>query len=149
MRTRLWHVLVFLIGITPPAEGQEKLSQTERAKLANDVKTVFATKCAKCHGPEGVRETKSPKGEFGSVLNLGKLSGDPEKIIRGNPDGSQLFILLIDDQMPFPETEQPLPDNEKELIRRWILAGAPTEDGNLPLVEYHCPATKRYDFDST
>jgi len=150
MRRGLLLVLLLAFGIVSSSvEGQEKLSQAEKAKRAKEVKALFQKKCAKCHGPEGVRETKSPKGEFGFVLDLGKLGLDPKKIVRGNPDESGLFNLVMDDMMPFAETEEPLPASEKEIIRRWILAGAPTEEGKLPLVEYRCPATRKYHFDTT
>jgi len=149
MRRGLLLVLLLAFGIVSSVDGQEKLSQAEKAKLAKEVKTVFENKCAKCHGPEGVRDKKDPWGDFGFVLDLGKLGADPKKIVRGSPDESELFNLVMDDMMPFAETEEPLPASEKEIIRRWILAGAPTEEGRLPLVEYRCPATRKYDLDTT
>ena len=149
LRSGLLLILLLAIGIVSSAESQEKLSQAEKANLAKEVNTVFETKCAKCHGPEGVREKKGPRGDFGFILDLGKLGADPEKIVRGSPDESGLFNQVIDDLMPFSETEEPLPASEKETIRRWILAGAPTEEGKLPLVEYRCPVTRKYDFDTT
>ena len=148
-RSGLLFGIFLAFGIVSSVGGQEKLSQPEKAKLAKEVKTVFETKCAKCHGPEGVREKKGPRGDFGFVLDLGKLSADPEKIVRGRPEDSGLFNTVMDDIMPFSETEEPLPASEKEIIRRWILAGAPTEEGRLPLVEYRCPVTRKYDFDTT
>ncbi len=91
MRRGLLLVLLLVFGIVSSVDGQEKLSQAEKAKLAKEVKTVFENKCAKCHGPEGVREEKTLRGGFDFVLDLGKLSVDPEKIVRGSPDESGLF----------------------------------------------------------
>ncbi|MEE9176683.1 MAG: hypothetical protein V3U19_10995, partial [Thermodesulfobacteriota bacterium] len=73
MRRGLLLVLLLAFGIVSSVDGQEKLSQAEKAKLAKEVKTVFENKCAKCHGPEGVRDKKDPWGDFGFVLDLGKL----------------------------------------------------------------------------
>ena len=110
-----------------------KLSQSEKAELAKQVKTIFKNKCAKCHGPEGVRTTKEPHGEFEYVLDLKKLASNPEIIVPGNPNESKLFMSVDDDIMPDSEQdEEPLPANEKEIIRRWILVGAPAEDGVSP-----------------
>ncbi len=46
---------------------------------------------------------------------------------------SKLFMAVDDEVMPSAEDgEDPLPANEREVIRRWILVGAPTEDGITP-----------------
>jgi hypothetical protein len=67
------------------------------------------------------------------VLDLEKLGSNPEMIVRGDPNESKLFLSVDDDIMPSAdEGEDPLPAKEKELIRRWILMGAPTEEGMTP-----------------
>lgn len=136
-----------LIGASHAAvEGAETLSQSEKAKLAKDVKDVFKAKCVKCHGPEGVREIEGPNGEFDFVLDLERLASDPTKVVRGDPNESKLYNMVFDLIMPDENAgEDPLPDNEIESIRRWILAGAPTEEGRDAAMRYHCPATKKFD----
>jgi hypothetical protein len=131
MRKKLYGVLLLFFGIYSLAEADPaRLSQADKVKLAKQVKNIFRNKCSKCHGPEGVRKSKKPKGEFGYVLDLKKLSSDREKIIPGDPNESNPFIAVDDDIMPnYAVGEVPLPANEKEIVRRWILAGAPTEDG--------------------
>ncbi len=47
MRRGLLLVLLLVFGSVSSVEGQEKLSQAEKAKLAKGLKTVFETKCAK------------------------------------------------------------------------------------------------------
>lgn len=135
MKTGPFSVLLLLIfGIYSMAEGgSARLSRADKAKIAKEVKSIFKNKCAKCHGPEGVRTTKKPNGDFEYVLDLKKLGSTPEMIIRGDPNESKLFQMVDDELMPSAEDgEDPLPADEKELIRRWILAGAPAEDGVSP-----------------
>ncbi len=110
-----------------------QLSQAERVEIAKQVKSIFKNKCAKCHGPEGVRTWKKPNGDFDYVLDLGKLGSNLEMVVRGDPNESKLFLTIDDEIMPNAEEgEDPLPAKEKEIIRRWILIGAPTEEGISP-----------------
>ena len=144
---RGFFLVLLIFGIDSIAVGAAELSQTEKAKLAKQVKGIFEKKCSKCHGPEGVRETKKAWGDFDFVLNLEKLASDPDKIVRGNADESKLLFMVEDDIMPDENSdEEPLPEKEKTIIRRWILAGAPTEKGGQAAPEYHCPATQKYEF---
>ncbi len=47
-------------------------------------------------------------------------------IVCGDPNESKLFQAVDDEIMPTDdEGEDPLPASEKEIIRRWILVGAP------------------------
>jgi mono/diheme cytochrome c family protein len=138
--------LLLLFAIAALSTAAEELSQEEKAKLANEVKTLFKTKCMKCHGPEGVREIEGPNAEFDFILDLERLAADPTKVIRGDPNESKLFNMVADLLMPDESAgEDPLPDNEIDLIRRWILAGAPSEEGRRAATKYQCPSTKRVD----
>ena len=133
MKTSFLGVLLLIFGIHSKAEAEPaRLSQAERAEIAKQVKSIFNNKCAKCHGPEGVRTWKKPNADFDYVLDLAKLGSNPEMVVRGDPNESKLFLAVDDEIMPnADEGEDPLPANEKEIIRRWILVGAPTEEGAL------------------
>lgn len=134
MKTRFLGVLLLIFGIYSIAEGDPaRLSRAEKVEIAKQVKSIFKNKCAKCHGPEGVRTWEKPNGDFDYVLDLEKLSSDRDMIVRGDPNESKLFQAVDDEIMPNEEEgEDPLPANEKEIIRRWILVGAPTEEGISP-----------------
>ena len=124
--------LIFGTYSAAPAEPA-RLSRADKAEIAKQVKSVFKNKCAKCHGPEGVRTWTKPNADFDYVLDLKKLGSNPEMIVRGDPNESKLFMAVDDEVMPSAEDgEDPLPANEKEIIRRWILVGAPTEEGITP-----------------
>jgi mono/diheme cytochrome c family protein len=134
MKTGSLSVLLLIFGIYSMAEGESaRLSEADKAKIAKEVISIFKNKCAKCHGPEGVRTTEKPNGDFEYVLDLKKLGSTPDMVVRGDPNESKLFQMVDDETMPSAEDgEDPLPANEKEIIRRWILAGAPTEEGLSP-----------------
>jgi hypothetical protein len=97
--------------------------------LATEVKAVFQAKCSECHGPQ----VPKPRGNFGYVLDLKRLAADPEKVVPSRPDESLLWQLVRDDMMPAEGARAgPLADGQKEAIRAWIEAGAPstpTESG--------------------
>ena len=134
MKTSFFGVLLLIFGTSSIAEAEPaRLSQVDKAEIAKQVKSIFKNKCAKCHGPEGVRTFKKPNADFDYVLDLEKLSSNPEMIVRGDPNESKLFLAVDDEIMPSAEEgEDPLPAKEKEIIRRWILIGAPTEEGISP-----------------
>ena len=94
-------------GPTPPARD-----------LGGEVLSVFANKCASCHGPD----LSNPKGRFGYVLDLRKVAANPELVIPGEPTQSELLVLVQKDEMP---PRGALAPEQKEVIREWIAAGAP------------------------
>jgi hypothetical protein len=83
------------------------------------VKEVLRKRCYECHNPEeangGVR-----------VLDHATLLAK-EKLLPGKPDESLLYqrIMATDDSVMPPEGQARLPSEEIDLIRRWIVAGAP------------------------
>src|SRR5260221_6291146 len=87
-------------------------------RFARDVQPLLKRHCLKCHGPA--------KREGG--LNLSTASG----IVRGGKTGaaliahdanaSLLWQRVADDEMP---PEEPLDDKEKDVLKKWIVAGAP------------------------
>jgi mono/diheme cytochrome c family protein len=112
--------LVLILGRPGPARAA---SPEEGQKLAAEVRAVFAARCARCHGPDVAR----PKGRFGYVLDLKRLAGDPEKVVPGRPDESELWSLVSNGDMPPSSSPTgPLSEKQKEVVRAWIAAGAPS-----------------------
>jgi uncharacterized membrane protein len=94
----------------------------EGGKLAGQVREIFEAKCLDCHGPELPR----PKGKFGYVLDLKRVAENPEYVERGQPDKSEIFKMVFNDEMPGEDANvPPLTKDEKEIVRRWIELGAP------------------------
>jgi uncharacterized membrane protein len=92
--------------------------------LAAEARAVFSAKCSRCHGPQLAR----PKSGFGYVLDLRRLAADREKVVPSQPDESGLWQLVENEEMPPPNSPTgALIAQEKEVIRKWIAAGAPAE----------------------
>jgi mono/diheme cytochrome c family protein len=94
----------------PGGNGSEDIAFAARA--------VFKDACASCHGPNLPR----PKGRFGYVLDLKRLAANPELVVPGKPDESELWEVIRRNEMP---PRNPLSDEQKETVRSWIQAGAP------------------------
>ena len=91
--------------------------------FASETLSIFAAKCAGCHGAALAK----PKGRFGYVLDLARVAANPEMVIPSFPDESEMWELVRLGEMP-PEDSPtgPLSQEEKEVIRSWIAAGAPS-----------------------
>jgi uncharacterized membrane protein len=62
------------------------------------------------------------------VLDLARVAGNPEMVVPSAPAESELWELVRRGEMPPEESPTgPLSDKEKETIRAWIAAGAPTD----------------------
>src|SRR5262249_27360905 len=91
--------------------------------LAADVRAVFSAKCAACHGSTLAK----PQGRFGYVLDLARVASNREMVIPSAPEESEMWELVRRGEMP-PEDSPagPLTPAQKETIRAWIAAGAPS-----------------------
>ena len=82
---------------------------------------VFAETCSACHSARSER----PKGDFGFILDLRRLSRAGEYVVRGQPEKSSLWTVIADGSMPPPGYEAALSDAERHAVRTWIDDGAP------------------------
>lgn len=117
-------LLLTLLSARPAvAQGAGAVSfSAEQTQLASDVHRIFSAKCVDCHGADLPR----PKGKFGYVLDLKRVADNPDYIVRGHPEESDLYDMVDSDDMPGKDaSEPPLTDAEKDTVRRWIEAGAP------------------------
>lgn len=114
-------VILLLLAMRAPAAEATK---EEALRLAQGVRDIFEAKCLDCHGPELPR----PKKKFGYVLDLQRMADNPDFVVRGNPEKSELYKLVEDDSMPGEDANvPPLTPEEKEIVRRWVEIGAPSE----------------------
>ena len=125
--------IFFAIIIFPmsSAEGAPKLSRVERAELAQKVKGILKNKCAKCHTVDGSeRKEYKDRVDIDFIMDLEKIATYPEILVRGDASESMLYMQVDSDTMPLEEVdEKPLPEEEKNAIKKWIDAGAPNEKG--------------------
>jgi WD40 repeat protein/mono/diheme cytochrome c family protein len=90
--------------------------------LYADAQRILNTHCHRCHGQDG-----SVEGGFNYVLDFAKLSAR-KKVIPGNAAGSPIVRRISNGSMP-PAGETPrVSDADLDTLKRWIDAGAQTDD---------------------
>jgi mono/diheme cytochrome c family protein len=110
--------VVAILGWPPATWGDNGLPD-----LASKTRAIFATKCAVCHGPDLAK----PKGRFGYVTDLRRVASNREMVVPSSPDESELWELVRRDEMPPADSPAgPLSPEQKQAIRAWIEAGAPS-----------------------
>ncbi len=92
-----------------------------------EVRPILSNYCFKCHGPdEKARESKLRLDVRAAALAPAK-SGDLA-IVPGKPDDSQLVERIFaedeDDRMPPAKLKKPLTTAQKDILKRWVAAGA-------------------------
>ncbi len=116
-------LLLLLIVAAAGARGADA-DHKDSGALAKQVHEIFEAKCVDCHGPELPR----PKGKFGYVLDLKRIAANPDYIMPGQPEKSDLYKMVEDDEMPGEDANvPPLTPEEKAAVKRWIEAGAPSD----------------------
>ena len=83
-----------------------------------EAKTILEKRCLSCHNAQ-----LKTSGLLLDSLDAAQKGGTRgSALLPGNPDDSLLFKRIASDEMP---PGDPLPADEKAIIRRWIEAGAP------------------------
>jgi hypothetical protein len=126
----------FTLFLSSPVMGAEKISYNR------DIRPILSDKCFHCHGPD----QKTRKGKF--RLDVRDDAVAKGAIVPGKPGESELINRIFnsneDDLMPPKDEHKPLTPEQKELLRRWIAAGAKYEKhwAYLPPVKPAIPAGK-------
>ena len=117
-------LLLLLVFAAVARAAVQPVAKDEELRIAQRVRDIFEAKCLDCHGPELPR----PKGKFGYVLDLARVAANPDYVVRGEPEHSELFKMVFNDEMPGEDANVPaLTPEEKESVRRWVEIGAPGE----------------------
>jgi mono/diheme cytochrome c family protein len=126
--------LLFLFSLIPFCNlAVEKGTSAEDPKpvavdFASQVWPIFQAHCLDCHGPD-TQESHFRVDSLRS-FRLGGGSGEPA-INPDNPNKSHLLSLVThqDDEQRMPPSDAPrLTDEQIEILRRWIQAGAKWDD---------------------
>lgn len=111
-----------LILTSSKANGFSETNQTNSNvnsyELALKTKTILSQNCFSCHGANGI----AIKNIF--VLDYARLISKQTVIPR---DSNSLMLKVVENNA-MPLGKEPLSDNEKAILRNWILSGAPSWD---------------------
>lgn len=134
-RTLTWTFQLVLTAtltfVSSPVRGEEKTAQVQRAERTFTLKILplLKQKCLGCHGEKPTRLRGGYDVRTRKALLKG---GDSEKpaVVPGHPEKSTLYqaIRWMNDlEMP-PKENDRLTKAQIELVRKWIVAGAPWPD---------------------
>ena len=103
----LWGDCVAPIAAGPPVPD-----------YSHDIAPLLKNRCVRCHGPAVM------KAKLNLAVPTGVARGGEHgrAIVAGKPEESALWQRVAADEMP---EDEPLPDDEKEVLRRWIAARRP------------------------
>lgn len=87
-----------------------------------DIRPILSANCFSCHGPD--EESREAK------LRLDTADG-AQKVLQSEDDPELIYRIVTDDEddlMPPPDSGHRLTEIQKELIKKWVSAGAPYDD---------------------
>jgi hypothetical protein len=131
IRSKVARLLVpcVLVGLIPAAIGRRDIGQqpvrpAPAVDFSRDVQPILSGKCFACHGPS---TAKAGVRLHQRVLAMKPARSGAVPIQPGDADGSEVVRRIFaedeSERMP-PASKQPLTAAEKDVIRRWIAAGA-------------------------
>ena len=95
--------------------------------FTRDIRPILADKCFACHGPDA--NTREAKLRLDTPEGAKKEHGGARAIVPRNLEDSEAWIRIIsedpDEVMPPPDSHKELSPAEKDLLKQWILQGAP------------------------
>lgn len=95
----------------------------DKVTYEQHVRPILKTNCFHCHG-EGNELAGNLDLRLRRLVLKGGESG--ASVIPGDPDQSPLWLRVHQGEMPPEEIEKKLTPAERDVLRRWITAGAPT-----------------------
>ncbi len=104
-------------GVLMALGGLVSAARAAEPDFEKDIRPLLKNRCVKCHGP------LKQEGQLNLATAAGLARGGENgaAVISGQPAESRLWQLVEGDEMP---ADQPLSADEKDLLKRWIAAGA-------------------------
>jgi mono/diheme cytochrome c family protein len=121
MKTASCFARVAFVGLAMIAAGSAARAG-DGLEYNRDIRPILSENCFSCHGPDSAAR----KG--GLRLDQREAAIEKAAIAPGDPDASEM-IARIDSEdamevMPPPESHKTLRPEQKEILRRWVAAGA-------------------------
>ena len=119
-----WAALLLLVALL----GEPALGAPAAVQFNRDIRPILSENCFACHGPD----SNARKAGLRLDIRDGIFERTPKRepaVAAGNIEKSELWKRVTamdpDDVMPPPESHKVLKPEQKELLKQWILAGAP------------------------
>jgi hypothetical protein len=112
-----------LAGITALVLGlSPQLQAADRIEYNRDIRPILAENCFACHGPDSAsRKARLRLDQHEAAIAAGA-------IVPGKPDESEMVRRIVaedvKERMPPVKTNKKLTTEQKELLKRWVAAGA-------------------------
>lgn len=111
-----------------PVLSAAELEKTKtEVRFVKHVKPILEARCVHCHSGE------KPGADFSLESRRGALSSGPRgpRILPGDPDHSLLIVVVGTGNhgLTMPAVGMRMPEEEIEVLRRWISQGAAWPDG--------------------
>ncbi len=123
---RLAMVVGVLLLVAGPSNAQVQVPVTPEDPTAAKAYAVFDQHCARCH-QDGKVSGHPPVNDFGNILDLTAIAGEPHLVQPGNPDGSRIYSMMMSRAMPYDIYHEgkaggaPLA-KDLDAVRSWIQA---------------------------
>jgi mono/diheme cytochrome c family protein len=119
-----WRYRTLLVALIWAGAAVRASAAQPPDRLTAEVREAFAAKCARCHS----EQLAKPRGDFGYVTDLRRLSGDHDLVVPFDAGQSKLWAMIESGKMPPKASKDgPLSNSQKALVRWWIELGAPAD----------------------
>jgi hypothetical protein len=101
--------------------------QAQQVDFNRDVRPVLSDVCFHCHGPD--EQQRKADLRLDQAEDLFSNRGSLRVLVAGAPESSELYRRITSadpsEVMPPPDSGRSLTSPQKEMLRRWIVQGAP------------------------
>jgi cytochrome c553 len=115
-------LVAFVANGSPNFAHGAEATTTGEIQFNRDVRPILAENCFRCHGPDSAARKADLR------LDRRDAAIEAKAIKPGEPDSSELvariFSTNADEVMPPPQIHKDLTPAQKEILKRWVAAGA-------------------------
>jgi hypothetical protein len=112
-----------VVGTQVFVAGVSTVVAADAIDYNRDVRPILSEHCFACHGFDKNQRKADLR------LDVRESALEHEAIVPGKPDESELVARIDSDDpdevMPPPKSRKPLGNAQKDILRRWVAAGAP------------------------
>ncbi|MCH2207227.1 MAG: DUF1553 domain-containing protein [Lentisphaerales bacterium] len=110
----------------PPTEFSSVQAEDDQIDFNRDIRPIIAENCISCHGPD----EHGREADLRLDTHEGILADNT--VVPGKPEESEFITRIFtddeDDLMPPPDSHKSLTQEQKELLKKWVKAGAPWQN---------------------